>query len=147
MSSDDIITSRSLLVTRESRVPTAVALLVTAVMMTVTMVDFVGDLRATDTFTSKTPDWNITFDVQTYTMQAVETLQDDETRNLEFDMAEVGVLLRKLQDACAAAAASSPSADFPGSKSPMRSGVASAYSFAEWRKGDVGFHVFPGAVA
>ncbi len=89
MSSDDIITTRSLLVTRESRVPTAVALLVTVVMMTVTMVDFVGDLRATDTFTSNTPDWNLTFDVQNYTMQAVETLQDDETRNLEFDMAEV----------------------------------------------------------
>ena len=91
MSSDAAITSRSLLVTRESRVPTAVALLVTVVMLTVTMVDFVGDLQATDTFTSETPEWALTFEVQTYTMQAVETLQDDETRVLEFDMAEVTV--------------------------------------------------------
>ena len=73
MSSDEAITSRSLLVTRESRLPTAVALLVTVVLMTVTMVDFVGDLQATDTFTSETPEWALTFEVQTYTMQAVET--------------------------------------------------------------------------
>ena len=55
------------------------------------MVDFVGDLQATDTFTSETPEWALTFEVQTYTMQAVETLQDDETKILEFDMAEVTV--------------------------------------------------------
>jgi len=91
MSSDEAITSRSLLVTRESRLPTAVALLVTVVMMTVTMVDFVGDLQATDTFTSETPEWNLSFETQTYAMQAVETLQDDESRNVQFDLSDISI--------------------------------------------------------
>lgn len=91
MSADVDNTMRNLLVTRESRAPTVVALLVTVVMMGVTMVDFVGDLQATDAFTSTTPDWAITFDTQTHVMQAVETLQDDETKNVEFDLTEVEV--------------------------------------------------------
>ncbi len=91
MSKDAPGEMRSLLVTRESRVPTIVALLVTVVMMTVTMVDFVGDLQATDEFTSTTPEWNLSFETQTYTMQAVETLQDDESRNVLFDLSEVSI--------------------------------------------------------
>ena len=91
MSKDAPGEMRSLLVTRESRVPTIVALLVTVVMMTVTMVDFVGDLQATDEFTSTTPEWNLSFETQTYTMQAVETLQDDESRNVQFDLSEISI--------------------------------------------------------
>ena len=91
MSKDAPGEMRSLLVTRESRVPTIVALLVTVVMMTVTMVDFVGDLQATDEFTSTTPEWNLSFETQTYTMQAVETLQDDESRNVLFDLSDISI--------------------------------------------------------
>ncbi|DAC34505.1 MAG TPA: hypothetical protein D7I05_03760, partial [Candidatus Poseidoniales archaeon] len=91
MSKDAPSEMRSLLVTRESRIPTVVALLVTVVMMTVTMVDFVGDLQATDEFTSNTPEWSLTFETQTYAMQAVETLQDDETRNVQFDISDISI--------------------------------------------------------
>ena len=91
MSKDAPGEMRSLLVTRESRVPTIVALLVTVVMMTVTMVDFVGDLQATDEFASSNPEWTLSFDTQTHTMQAVETLQDDEIRNLQFDLSEISI--------------------------------------------------------
>ena len=91
MSKDAPGEMRSVLVTRESRVPTVVALLVTVVMMTVTMVDFVGDLQATDEFTSTTPEWNLSFETQTHTMQAVETLQDDESRNVPFDLSDISI--------------------------------------------------------
>ena len=82
---------RSLLVTHESRAPTVVALFVTVVMMSVAMVDFVGDLQATDEFTSSNPEWTLSFDIQNHTMQAVETLQDDEIRNLQFDLSEISI--------------------------------------------------------
>ena len=62
-----------------------------AVMMTVTMVDFVGDLQVTDEFISNTPEWALSFEVQNYTMQAVETLQDDESRNVEFALSEINI--------------------------------------------------------
>ena len=91
MSKDAPVEMRSLLVTRESRIPTVVALLVTVVMMTVTMVDFVGDLQATDEFTSNTPEWSLSFETQTHTMQAVETLQDDESRNVQFDLSDISI--------------------------------------------------------
>ena len=91
MSKDTPLEMRNLLFTNESRVPTLVALLVTLVMMTMTMVDFVGDLQATDQFTSSNPNWNLSFETQTYTMQAVETLQDDEQRNVQFDLSEISI--------------------------------------------------------
>ena len=91
MSMDEPPQMRSLLITQESRVPTAVALLVTVVIMSVTMVDFVGDLQATDEFASSNPEWTLSFDTQTHTMQAVETLQDDEIRNLQFDLSEISI--------------------------------------------------------
>lgn len=91
MSMDEPSQMRSLLMTQESRVPTAVALFVTVVIMSVTMVDFVGDLQATDKFASSNPEWTLSFDTQTHTMQAVETLQDDEIRNLQFDLSEISI--------------------------------------------------------
>jgi len=91
MTMDEPPQMRSLLMTRESRVPTAVALLVTLVIMSVTMVDFVGVLKATDEFASSNPEWTLSFDTQTHTMQAVETLQDDEIRNLQFDLSEISI--------------------------------------------------------
>jgi len=91
MSMDEPPQMRSLLITQESRVPTAVALLVTVVIMSVTMADFVGDLQATDEFASSNPEWTLSFDTQTHTMQAVETLQDDEIRNLQFDLSEISI--------------------------------------------------------
>ena len=91
MSKDAPLEMRSLLLTRESRGPTLVAFLVTAVMMTVTMVDFVGDLQVTDEFTSNNPQWALSFEIENYTMQAVETLQDDESRNVEFDLSEISI--------------------------------------------------------
>ena len=91
MSKDTPLEMRNLLFTNESRAPTLVALLVTIVIMTLTMVDFVGDLQATDQFTSSNPNWNLSFETQTYTMQAVETLQDDEQRNVQFDLSEISI--------------------------------------------------------
>jgi len=91
MTMDEPPQMRSLLMTQESRVPTAVALLVTLVIMSVTMVDFVGVLKATDEFASSNPEWTLSFDTQTHTMQAVETLQDDEIRNLQFDLSEISI--------------------------------------------------------
>ena len=35
--------------------------------------------------------YRITFSTQNETMQAVETLQDDETRNIEFDLSEINI--------------------------------------------------------
>ncbi len=91
MSKETPAEMRSLLVTRESRIPTIVAMAVTVVMLTVTMSDFVGDLRDTDAFLTTSPSWAISFETQTHAMQAVETLQDDETRNVIFDLSEVTV--------------------------------------------------------
>lgn len=91
MSKETPAEMRSLLVTRESRIPTIVAMAVTVVMLTVTMSDFVGDLRDTDAFLTTSPSWAISFQTQTHAMQAVETLQDDETRNVIFDLSEVTV--------------------------------------------------------
>ena len=83
--------TRSLLVTRESRAPTLVAYILTLLLLVVTVGDFLGDLKTTAAFTSKSPEWRIDFEIQNETMQAVETLQDDETRNIEFDMSELSI--------------------------------------------------------
>ncbi|MBD39427.1 MAG: hypothetical protein CMB11_03460 [Euryarchaeota archaeon] len=61
MSKETPAEMRSLLVTRESRIPTIVAMAVTVVMLTVTMSDFVGDLRDTDAFLTTSPSWAISF--------------------------------------------------------------------------------------
>ena len=82
---------RSLLVTKESRVPTLVAYSLTLLLLVMTVGDFVGDLRTTAEFTSNTPEWNITFEVQNQSLQAVETLQDDETRNVMFELSDIDV--------------------------------------------------------
>ena len=82
---------RSLLVTKESRVPTLVAYSLTLLLLVMTVSDFVGDLRTTAEFTSNTPEWNITFEVQNQSLQAVETLQDDETRNVVFELSDIDV--------------------------------------------------------
>ena len=77
--------------TKESRVPTLVAYSLTLLLLVMTVGDFVGDLRTTAEFTSNTPEWNITFEVQNQSMQAVETLQDDETRNVLFELSDIDV--------------------------------------------------------
>lgn len=82
---------RNLLMTKESRVPTIGAYALTLLLMVVTFGDILGDLQATTEFTSSTPDWRLTFETQNQTMQAVETLQDDETRNVVFDLSEINV--------------------------------------------------------
>ena len=82
---------RNLLMTKESRVPTIGAYALTLLLMVVTFGDLLGDLQATTEFTSSTPDWRLTFETQNQTMQAVETLQDDETRNVVFDLSEINV--------------------------------------------------------
>ena len=81
---------RNLLMTKESRVPTIGAYALTLLLMVV-FGDIFGDLQATTEFTSSTPDWQLTFETQNQTMQAVETLQDDETRNVVFDLSEINV--------------------------------------------------------
>ncbi len=82
---------RSLLMTKESRIPTFVAYALTLLLLVVTMGDFLGDLKTTAAFTSETPEWRIDFETQNESMQVVETLQDDETRNLQFDMSELSI--------------------------------------------------------
>ncbi len=82
---------RSLLVTKESRVPTLVAYSLTLLLLVLTVGDFVGDLRTTAEFTSNTPEWNVTFEIQNQSLQAVETLQDDETRNVLFELSDIDV--------------------------------------------------------
>ena len=42
-------------------------------------------------FTSNTPEWDITFEIQNQSLQTVETLQDDETRNVLFELSEIDV--------------------------------------------------------
>lgn len=63
----------------------------TFLLLVVTMVDLVGDLQDTETFLTNTPDWSISFETQNHTMQAVETVQDDETRNVVFDLSVIDV--------------------------------------------------------
>ena len=75
--------------TKESRIPTFSAYAFTLLLMLVTVGDFVGDLRITAQFTSSTPEWEITFETQNQTMQTVETLQDDETRNVIFELSDI----------------------------------------------------------
>ena len=82
---------RSILVTKESRVPTLVAYSLTLLLLVMTVGDFVGDLRTTAEFTSNTPEWNVTFEIQNQSLQAVETLQDDETRNVLFELSDIDV--------------------------------------------------------
>lgn len=84
-------TNRNLLMTKESRIPTFSAYAFTLLLMLVTVGDFVGDLRITAQFTSSTPEWEITFETQNQTMQTVETLQDDETRNVIFELSDINV--------------------------------------------------------
>ncbi len=91
MSTDEPLETRSLLMTSESRLPTLAALAGTFLMLVVTMVDLVGDLQDTEAFLTNTPDWSISFETQNHTMQAVETVQDDETRNVVFDLSVIDV--------------------------------------------------------
>ena len=84
-------TIRNVLVTKESRIPTLGAYTLTLLLLVTTVGDFVGDLRTTAEFTSNTPEWNITFEIQNQSLQTVETLQDDETRNVLFELSEIDV--------------------------------------------------------
>ena len=83
--------ARSLLITKESRIPTFSAYSLTLLLMLITVGDFVGELETTAEFTSNTPEWRITFEIQNETIQTVETLQDDETRNVLFDLSEINI--------------------------------------------------------
>jgi len=83
--------TRNPLFTKESRTPTIVAFSLTLLLLVVTVGDFMDDLEVTAAFTSKSPEWRIDFDTQNESMQVVETLQDDETRNVEFDLSEINV--------------------------------------------------------
>ena len=83
--------ARSLLITRESRIPTLSAYSLTLLLMLITVGDFMGELETTSEFTSNTPEWRITFDIQNETIQTVETVQDDETRNILFDLSEITI--------------------------------------------------------
>jgi len=84
-------TIRNVLMTKESRIPTLGAYALTLLLLVTTVGDFVGDLRTTAEFTSNTPEWNITFEIQNQSLQTVETLQDDETRNVLFELSEIDV--------------------------------------------------------
>tara|TARA_Y100000768_G_scaffold173656_1_gene130014 strand:- start:2350 stop:3039 length:690 start_codon:yes stop_codon:yes gene_type:complete len=84
-------TIRNVLMTKESRIPTLGAYTLTLLLLVTTVGDFVGDLRTTAEFTSNTPEWNITFEIQNQSLQTVETLQDDETRNVLFELSEIDV--------------------------------------------------------
>ena len=84
-------TIRNVLMTKESRIPTLGAYILTLLLLVTTVGDFVGDLRTTAEFTSNTPEWNITFEIQNQSLQTVETLQDDETRNVLFELSEIDV--------------------------------------------------------
>ena len=84
-------TIRNVLITKESRIPTLGAYTLTLLLLVTTVGDFVGDLRTTAEFTSNTPEWNITFEIQNQSLQTVETLQDDETRNVLFELSEIDV--------------------------------------------------------
>ena len=84
-------TIRNVLITKESRLPTIGAYTLTLLLLVMTAGDFVGDLRTTAEFTSNTPEWNVTFEIQNQSLQAVETLQDDETRNVLFELSEIDV--------------------------------------------------------
>ena len=84
-------TIRNVLMTKESRIPTLGAYTLTLLLLVMTVGDFVGDLRTTAEFTSNTPEWNITFEIQNQSLQTVETLQDDETRNVLFELSEIDV--------------------------------------------------------
>ena len=77
--------------TKESRIPTLGAYTLTLLLLVMTVGDFVGDLRTTAEFTSNTPEWNVTFEIQNQSLQTVETLQDDETRNVLFELSEIDV--------------------------------------------------------
>jgi len=88
--SDDT-TLRNLLMTKESRIPTLGAYSLTLLLLVVTFGDILGDLRDTTEFTSNTPEWQITFETQNQSLQIVETLQDDETRNVVFDLSDITV--------------------------------------------------------
>ena len=82
---------RGLLMTKESRIPTFVAYTFTLLLLVVTVGDFLGDLKTTAALTSNIPEWRIDFQTQNESMQGVETLQDDETRNINFDMSELSI--------------------------------------------------------
>ena len=84
-------TIRNVLMTKESRIPTLGAYTLTLLLLVTTVGDFVGDLRTTAEFTSNTPEWNITFEIQNQSLQTIETLQDDETRNVLFELSEIDV--------------------------------------------------------
>lgn len=84
-------TIRNVLMTKESRIPTLGAYTLTLLLLVMTVGDFVGDLRTTAEFTSNTPEWNVTFEIQNQSLQTVETLQDDETRNVLFELSEIDV--------------------------------------------------------
>ena len=84
-------TIRNVLITKESRLPTIGAYTLTLLLLVMTVGDFVGDLRTTAEFTSNTPEWNVTFEIQNQSLQAVETLQDDETRNVLFELSDIDV--------------------------------------------------------
>tara|TARA_B100000214_G_scaffold345457_1_gene295367 strand:- start:759 stop:1451 length:693 start_codon:yes stop_codon:yes gene_type:complete len=83
--------ARRLLITKESRIPTFSAYSLTLLLMLITVGDFAGELETTAEFTSNTPEWRITFEIQNETMQTVETVQDDETRNVLFELSEINV--------------------------------------------------------
>ena len=84
-------TIRNVLMTKESRIPTLGAYTLTLLLLVTTVGDFVGDLRTTAEFTSNTPEWNITFEIQNQSLQTVETLQDDETRNVLFELSDISI--------------------------------------------------------
>ena len=82
---------RSLLMTKESRMPTIAAYALTFLLLSVTTVDLLDDIEVTNQFTSGTPQWDLLFETQNQTTQIVETLQDDETRTIVFELSELSI--------------------------------------------------------
>lgn len=96
MGQDEELTTKSILFTKDSLVPTSIAIGLAMLMLTSTTIDLMSELEETAIFNSETPDWTILFDTQVidltgegHTYIHTEIWGDGEEKIIDFDISDL----------------------------------------------------------
>lgn len=96
MNSEEEFGTLDLLYSKESLLPTSIAIGLTMILLTSTTLDFMGELEDTAVFNAETPEWTVLFDTQVidltgdgHTYSHTEIWGDGEEKVVDFDITDL----------------------------------------------------------
>ena len=96
MSSEEEFGTLDLLYTKQSLLPTSVAIGLTFLLLISTTYDLIGELEETTVFNAETPEWTVLFDTQVidqtgdgHTYTHTEIWGDGEEKVIDFDLTNI----------------------------------------------------------